>query len=96
MCKLKNQIAPDHLAQIFNNTNFVFSHNQIKSTHNLFQYQDHILGLVKAASITEGWFSGIVLVLNKENDDHDDMSSVSLIAAAPKLRQICNRHCLFS
>ena len=36
MFKLKNQIVPDHLAQIFNSTNSMYSYNLRNSTHNLF------------------------------------------------------------
>ena len=62
MFKLKNQIAPDHLAQNLISTYSYNLRNSVDTyTCNLF-YQDHILRLVKAASIihVEGWFSGIV------------------------------------
>ena len=35
MYKLKNQIAPDHLAEIFNGTNSMYSYNLSNSKHNL-------------------------------------------------------------
>ena len=34
--KLKSHIAPDHLAQICNSTNSMYSYNLRKSMHNLF------------------------------------------------------------
>ena len=36
MYKLKNHIAPDHLAQMFDSTNSIHSYNLRNSKHNLF------------------------------------------------------------
>ena len=61
MYKLKNQIAPDHLAQIFNSTNYMNSYNLKRSTNNLFVPRPYTeAGKNSAASFIEGRFSGIV------------------------------------
>ena len=62
MYKLKNHIASDHLAQIFNSTNSMYSFN-LKNIICL--YQDYILRLKKTASTIEERSSGIVYELNE-------------------------------
>jgi len=57
MYKLKNHIAPHHLAQIFNTTKSMYSYNL---RNIICLYQDCILRLKKTASTIEGPFSGIV------------------------------------
>ena len=57
MYKLKNHIASDHLAQIFNGINSMYSYNL---RNIICLYQDYILRLKKTASTIEGRFSGIV------------------------------------
>ena len=60
--KLKNHIALDHWAQIFNGTNSMYSYNLRNSKYNLFVPRLYcILRLKKkTASTIEGRFSGIV------------------------------------
>ena len=62
MYKLKNHIASDHLAQIFNSTNPMYSFNL---RNIICLYQDCMLGLKKTASTIEGRSSGIVYELIK-------------------------------
>ena len=58
--KLNNHIASDHLAQIFNSTNSMYSFNL---RNIICLYQDCMLRLKKTASTIEGRSSGIVYVL---------------------------------
>ena len=61
MYKLKNHIAPDHLAQIFNGTNSMYSYNLRNSKHNLFVPRLYTESeKKKIASTIEGRFSGLV------------------------------------
>ena len=58
--KLNNHIASDHLAQIFNSTNSMYSFNL---RNIICFYQDCMLRIKKTASTIEGRSSGIVYVL---------------------------------
>ena len=60
MYKLKNHIASDHLAQIFNSTNPMYPFNL---RNIICLYQDCMLRLKKTASTVEGRSSGIVYEL---------------------------------
>ena len=60
MYKLKNHTATDHLAQIFNGTNSMYSFNLRNSKHNLFLRRLYTEAEKKKASTIEERFSGIV------------------------------------
>ena len=60
MFKLKNHLAPDHLAQIFNSKISMCSYNLRNSTHNLFLLRPCNEAEKQTASTIEGRFAGIV------------------------------------
>ena len=72
MYTLKNHIASDHLAQIFNGTNSMYSLNL---RNIICLYQDYILRLKKTASTIEGRFSEIVYQTHK----HENISLAFVI-----------------